>query len=138
METRILTGSWLAFLLAVFLVHLIIFAWRTWRGRGLGDAVTSLTFLLLCLSFALRWQRPEWHVASFPVYTALRYLAWGTLTWRLLLWLHQHRPSRGSTAADPQPSEFLSHPGHGGQPSATATGPVSDAPQADASKADAP
>ena len=96
MTPSVTTPGWVQLLLVVFTIHLLIFAERTWRRRQLGDGVTTVTFLLLVLSFGLRLGWPTWPVGDLALYTLLRYMAWVTAACSILLWIRRILQARAT------------------------------------------
>lgn len=92
-----LTEGWLQVLLGVFIVHLLVFARRTWQRRQFADAITSVTFFLLVLSFSMRLWLPTWMIYDIPVFAIVRRLAWVTAAWSVLLWIRRRRHARVGT-----------------------------------------
>ena len=73
----IVMPDWLVVTLAaIFLVHLVVFTrLAALRGEGYYWLISCI-FLVLTASFGLRFFAPEIHFSNFPLYLALRYLAW--------------------------------------------------------------
>ncbi len=82
-------------LLAIFLVHLVVFAWIGWRRRQGYHALLVLTFLLLSLAVGLRMWAPEWAAGAYPVHQWLRGLAWlsaaVSISWAVQRYLKRRR-----------------------------------------------
>jgi hypothetical protein len=63
-------------LLAVFLVHLLVFGLLGWRRRQAYYLALVITFSLLSLSIALRLWWPDLTLGQRPLFAWLRALAW--------------------------------------------------------------
>jgi hypothetical protein len=81
-------------LLCVFGSHMPFFAWRYHRTRQLRYAATTLTFVLLTISYALRVFAPEATQAGIPLHMYVRVPAWisAVVSIGLLLQHHVSRP----------------------------------------------
>ena len=76
-------------LLVVFGVHLLLFG-RAWlRQRTLRLAVTTVTFALLVVAFALRLGLPDVQVAGVAIWWLPRVCGWGGALLSLSLWLRE-------------------------------------------------
>ena len=76
-------------LLVVFGVHLLLFSRAWYRRRSLRLAVTSVTFALLVVAFALRLWLPQAQVAGVAIWWLPRGLGWGGALLSLILWLRE-------------------------------------------------
>ncbi len=65
------------FLILVFIVHFIAFAWLAYKRREKRYVLVSTTFLLLIGSFSSRLWFHNVRVFSIPLHWALRISAWG-------------------------------------------------------------
>jgi hypothetical protein len=67
---------WPVLLLAVFATHLPFFALRWHRTREARHAATTLTFVLLVATYALRVLAPELRIGDAPAWERVRVVAW--------------------------------------------------------------
>ncbi len=63
-------------LFAVFITHLPFFLWRYYRSGEIRFAATSLTFLLLTLTYGTRLFAPEVTLWDTPLFWWFRVPAW--------------------------------------------------------------
>ena len=64
------------FMLFVFAIHFLIFAWLAIRRRRLASALAAGAFLLLFLSISARLWLPESRIMGVKAYWFLRIPAW--------------------------------------------------------------
>jgi len=81
----------LKFMLFVFAVHFLGFAWLAARRRRLTSTLAASTFFLLFLAITIRLWRPESHLLGIRTYWYLRIPAWGMALASLTLSWRQHR-----------------------------------------------
>jgi hypothetical protein len=78
--------DWLvAFLLLVFVVHLVVFGRLALKRRMIYYWLLTAVFAALVAAFGIRLFEPGWAVGGEPVYQWARYVAWGlaaiTIPW---------------------------------------------------------
>lgn len=69
--------NWLiALLLAIFLIHFVIFARQYYRRKENYYLAASFTFLLLVLTFSIRLWWPDLNIAGYSAFWMFRIGAW--------------------------------------------------------------
>lgn len=80
--------GWPVVLLIVFVTHLPFFALRWWRTRELRHAATTLTFVLLVVTYGLRVVAPELPIGGVPAWQRVRVAAWAAAAVSLAMLAH--------------------------------------------------
>jgi hypothetical protein len=71
-----MSGGWPLVLFCVFTTHLPFFAWR-WRATGERRyAATTLTFVLLVITYGLAVFAPQLRIGEVAAFRVVRVLAW--------------------------------------------------------------
>ncbi len=99
-----MTIFWIRLLLLVFVIHLILFTRRFVKRRRGSDAIVSLTFLLLVLSYSCRLWAPTWMAFDLAIFSLLRYGAWCTAVLSLALLVRRRWPPKSDRRAEPLPA----------------------------------
>ncbi len=80
--------GWPVVLLFVFATHLPFFALRWWRTRETRHAATTLTFVLLVITYGIRVLAPELHIGVTPAWERVRVVAWAAAAVSLAMLAH--------------------------------------------------
>jgi hypothetical protein len=85
-----MSGGWPLVLFCVFSTHLPFFAWR-WRAtREPRYAATTLTFVLLVITYGVAVFAPQLRVGGTPLFRVVRVFAWMSAAVSIGLLIRHH------------------------------------------------